>query len=306
MWRAAIFLFLLAGSNAFGQENYEWWNTIHHWDHVTPWQKYLTSTPAFLGPNGLPVPETKTGVMADRPSLEIAGEMHWGQGDKTRNLYGRFFSPIGSDRAGLGVWMVPVEYYVTDTATRDLRASREYDGKGYAVGDVYVETYVQLVKDRPHLPDILLTVNIKTASGSFDAARYTDAPAYYFDMSFGKTLTLQNKVITAIRPYAMGGFYCWQMNTENQNQDDAPLFGAGLYVDVKKLRIDNSINGFWGYMNNGDQPLVYRLKLETRMSSLVNYKLMLEEGLHDFPYTSIRAAVLLDMGKILPALVPSK
>jgi hypothetical protein len=279
--------------SASAQTDYSWWNKKHNWDGVTPWQQYLTSTPAYLGPNGLPVPETKTGLMPNRTSLEIAGEYHWGKGDKTRNLFASFFSPIGSDKAGLQVWMVPVEYYVTDTSTRDLRASREQDGKGYAVGDVYIGTYVQLVKDKPKLPDILLTINMKTASGGhFDAARFTDAPAYYFDMSFGKEYKLGEKIIRSVRPYAMGGFFCWQMNTEKHYQDDAPMYGAGVEVGVGLLKVDNSINGFWGYMDNGDRPLVYRAAIRSRaLQNPVKYKLQFEKGLHDFPYTSLRAGI---------------
>jgi hypothetical protein len=303
MRASVIFLLLFSiATTSSAQDDHRWWNQKHNWDGVTPWQQYLTSTPAYLGPNGLPVPETKKGNMSDKPLLEVSGEWHFGQGDYTRNLYSRFFSPLGSDRAGLAVWMVPVEYYRTDTVTRDLRASREFDGKGYAVGDVYVGTYIQLIKDKPRFPDVLLTINLKTASGGhFDAARYTDAPAYYFDLSFGKTLNFPNKIIHSIRPYAMGGFYCWQMNTEKHYQDDAPMYGAGLVAGIGIYQIDNSINGFWGYMNNGDRPLVYRASVKAvNPLSPVIFKVMFEQGLHDFPYTSIRAGIDLDLRVFKP------
>jgi hypothetical protein len=296
----ALFCWLcLHTSVAMAQNEFAWWNKKHDWDGKTPWEYYLTSSPAFMGPNALPVPETKTGLLPDKTTLEISFEGHFSTGDKTQNLFANAFFPIGSDRAGLAVWMVPVEHYKMDTVTRDLRAARDHDGEGYAVGDVYVGTYIQLLKNKPKLPDILLTINLKTASGGhFEAARFTDAPAYYFDMSFGKTFLFPNKLVEAVRPYAMGGFYCWQMNGGKHYQNDAPMYGAGFYADLKNIRIDNSLNGYMGYMKNGDRPLVYRAAITSRFSSAVNFKTMFEEGLHDFPYTSVRLGAELDLGRI--------
>lgn len=300
-----VFCLSLTLSTASAQDNHQWWNAKHNWDGVTPWPTYLTTSPGFMGPNALPVPETKTGLMPGKATLDLAGEGHYSRGDKTQNLYTELFLPLGSDRAGLSMWMVPIEKYWNDTITRDLRASRDFDGKGYAVGDVYLGTYIQIVKDKKYFPDLLLTINMRTASGQhFDAARFSDAPGYFFDLSFGKTKTFENSFISAVRPYAMGGFHCWQTHTEKYFQDDAAMYGLGFYLDIKNLRIDNSLDGYMGYQKNGDQPMVYRLKLQSQMPKSVNYKLMFEEGLHDFPYTSVRVGLSFDLGKMLPGLLP--
>ncbi|GIR12280.1 MAG: hypothetical protein CM15mP23_08550 [Cryomorphaceae bacterium] len=55
--------------------------------------------------------------------------------------------------------------------------------KGFASGDLLVELNALIFKNKN--TQFIFNMGLKTASGSqFRNARYTDAPAYYFDLSY--------------------------------------------------------------------------------------------------------------------------
>lgn len=270
-------------------QNYDWWTAKHNWDGVTHWTQYITLVPAYMGPNALPVPDSKDGSLPEKTILELAVENHYLIGDNTTNLYSKLYIPLFSKRVGLSVSIVPIEYYVMDTLTRDIRRSIEYDGKGISGGDFYFGTYIQIVKDRPILPDILLTINFKTASGTnLAAARFTDTPGYFFDLSFGKDFRLNNSLFKSIRPFGLLGLYTYQTYYVNNLQNDAFLYGLGFNLLTEKMEIVNYLGGYVGYLNIGDRPMVYRLTLRSKKKSGVNYKLMFQQGIINIKYTTIR------------------
>lgn len=190
-------------------------------------------------------------------------------------------------KVGLQIQIVPIEFYQMDTLTRDLRAARNRSGKGYAVGDFYVSTFVQVLENHKSLPDIMLSINLKTASGNkFSDARFTDAPAYYMDLSFGKNYTLNTSKKLSIRTYFMGGFYVWQIRGDTQPQDDAFLYGLGAKLKAERFTLSSSLAGYRGYLQNGDSPLVIRAELRTKFKNKLNYSFRYQKGLNDFPYNS--------------------
>ncbi len=281
-------------------QEYEWWNKNNNWDGVTHWTKYIIVSPEFMGPNALPVPDIKDGKLFNKTEFELDYDYHYSKGDITQNVFSKINIPFKSDNIGVSFSMVPVEYYDFDSITRDLRHSREFDGKGYSVGDVFIGTYIQLLSNKRILPDVLLTINIKTASGSnFSSARFTDAPAYFFDMSFGKEYYIKNTKLKSIKPYIMSGFYCWQTNDEAHFQDDAIIYGAGLNLNFNKFIIQNSFGGYIGYLNNGDKPCVYRAILKTNFNSATNYNIMYQQGLNDFYYKTFRIGLNINLDKIV-------
>ena len=283
-----FFVFFFSSFFSFSQ-SFIWWNEIHDWDGVTNCYRYLILSPKYLGPNALPVPEINNGSLLSNPSLFVAAENHYIKGDNTTNLYTSFRTPLFSDRVTLNLNFVPVEYYKMDTVTRDIRFARDYDAKGFSYGDLYVATYIQLVKDNDKYPDILLTINLKTASGgNLEAARFTDSPGYYFDISFGKDYVVNSKFIKSMRHYAMIGFYCWQTNSDINYQNDAFLYGLGTSILFKNIEINNQFGGYIGYQDNGDKPMVYRFELKGNKSSTVNFNFRFQQGLNDFLYTSVR------------------
>lgn len=272
---------------AFAQDS-QWWNELHNWDGVSSWKEYITYSSKYMGPNALPVPEINAGEFSRFTELELGLEQHLSPGDKTFNLLANVFLPVVKDRVGLRVNYRPVEFYEMDTVTRNERAARDYDPSGYSFGDIYFSTLIQVIKNHEKLPDLMLSINLKTASGTnLGNARHTDAPGYYFDASTGKTFQTGNKIITSWRPYFMWGFYSYQTNRNDYLQNDAFLYGIGFRVETPVVWIENQVGGYLGYFGNGDQPAVYRLKFNCRRESLLNCKLGFQIGLHDFPYYSV-------------------
>ncbi|MBB4080899.1 hypothetical protein GGR28_003538 [Lewinella aquimaris] len=273
-------------------QGFGWWNDRHDWDGVSPWQNYLILSPAFMGPNALPVPHLRNGSIRQRPEFSLAAEGHFSRGDDTQNIYAELFLPLFSDRVGLRVSSVPLEHYRMTPETRDLRRARDYDARGTAYGDIYLGTHIQLLRDRAGLPDLLLTVNVRTASGTrLSAARFTDTPGYFFDLSVGKSFALAEEKLS-VRPFALVGFYVWQTYHRNNPQNDAFLYGLGAEVAYGKFELRTGMGGYSGYRGDGDHPLVYRIQLATRRNMPLDYVLRFQQGLHDFPFSSLRIGIV--------------
>ena len=292
-------LFLFCNVLCFSQD-FNWWNDIHNWDGSTHWTQYLTLSPKYMGPNALPVPEFKTGEINDPLSLEVSGDAHFSKGDQTQNLFTKLFIPLYDNRVAFQLNWVPIEHYKTDTVTRDLRYSRGQTGEGTAIGDVYISSIFQVVKDHKKLPDILFSVNLKTTSGSkLTELRTTDTHGFWLDLSFGKTILLDRKLIKSIRPHIMGGFYGYQTLNLDEWQNDAPLYSAGVDLTLKRnLIFKNSIGGYYGYFGNGDRPLVYRTELKSNSNRGLDFIASFQYGIHDFPYKSLRLGVQFNLLKI--------
>ena len=294
-----IFYLLLPCSGLFAQTDYSWWDKIHHWDGHTPWIKYLTFSPAYLGTNALPVPEISKGSVGNKGTLELSADGHFSRGDNTQNLFTRLYYPVVRGIVAVESYVVPIEHFKMDIITRDFRAARIKSGEGTAGGDIYFATIVQLVKDRK-FPDMALRLGCRTASGTnVSAARYTDAPGYFMDISIGKEFGKENTCIKKIRPYAMLGFYSWQTNSDRWRQDDAFLYGAGIDLSSEKFTLSASAGGYKGYIKNGDSPAVARLGL-FRNGNHFNYGMSLQAGLNDYAYKSVRLSLVYNLpGKLM-------
>jgi hypothetical protein len=217
-------------------------------------------------------------------------EHYFGKGDKTNDFRIHLIIPVAKGRVGIEAKYVPVEFFSMDSITS--RTRRTFDGKaaeGKALGDVYFGTIIQLIKDHKVLPDLSFAMSCRTASGTArNYARYTDSPGYYLDFSFGDSYGKNIGFFRHVRWYGEIGFYCWQTYLDNYPQDDALLFGGGIDLDFKVFFINQSLNGYSGYMNNGDKPLVYRIDTGIKLGNsaiLIGY----EKGLRDYPFQCIRA-----------------
>lgn len=296
-------IFLLYSDLIFSQK-YDWWNEKHNWDGYSSWRSYLTFSAEKMGPNALPVPDINRGDFSDIAWFSGGVQHHFSPGDKTTNFLADLLLPVVPGRAGVYIHYVPWEHYSTDTITRDIRASRSYDTEGSSFGDVYFTTYVQILKDRERLPDIMFTINLKTASGTnVGSARHTDTPGYYFDISMGKTFSTGGKWLTHWRPHLMGGFYSYQTNRSDYMQNDAVLFGFGVRTGISDLFIDNQIGGYLGYFGNGDQPVVYRLNVSSSKSKKLSGKLNFQYGIHDVPWTSLSFSLVYTLRKFSLPLI---
>jgi hypothetical protein len=292
--RLHLLFTLLFLANIFplhAQEDISWWNNKHQWDGTTHWRHYIILSPAFLGPNALPVPEFRPAHLSERSLLEMGGEGHFSKGDQTRNLHTSLVIPLG-EKANFLIFSSPIEYYKLDSLTRDERRSRDYYSEGYAYGDLYFGTRFYLWHQRKATPDITAGAYFRTPSGGkLSAARHTDTPGYYFSVEISRNYQLTEGLFTKITPYLNLGFYVWQVMRDDNLQNDAFLYGAGVKMSTKSLEISSSAGGYQGYFHNGDAPLVLRLDIGQRREKRKSFwNLRLQQGLRDFPYSSARGS----------------
>jgi len=289
-----FFVLPLLKSWAQSDDNYDWWNNRHNWDGVSSWSTYMTLEPGKMGPNALPVPELKNGSLDTTLSLLLAPEVHFAPNDFTSDLYFQLNVPLKKIVA-LQVWWVPLEFYKTDTVVRDLRAARTREAQGIATGDVYFGTVISIVRNKQNVPDITLSINLKTASGTrLNDARYTDTPGYFFDVTTGKDFKLNAVTDWKIRPYAMGGFYVYQTNRTDYFQNDAILWGVGAELKNESWCFKAQYTGYSGYFKNLDQPAVLRLEVN-RFFKKSTALLRFQTGNESYPFTSIRAGMSWDL-----------
>ena len=255
--------------------------------------------PSTLGPNALPIPEIKSGKISENFNLKIAYENHTSKGDNTQNAFVELYIPVVSNKVALVLSVVPAEYYTLDNETVEIRNITTGTASGNAGGDIYVGTHIQVVKDKKNLPDILLSIDLKTASGTnTESARYTDAPGYIFDLSLGKDIITNASILESIRPFAMVGFYVYQTNRTDFRQNDAILYGAGVNLNFKKFRITSSYGGYKGYIDDGDKPNVLRSTLRTRFNSTINYEVRIGKGFNSNFYDAVRLGVNINLNFI--------
>ncbi len=298
-----VILILLGGlpKMVFSQD-YSWWNTHQNWDGITAWNNYMIYSPAYLGPNALPVPFSEKGRVQNRTFIRFYADVHSLPGDKTEDIGGRLYIPVVSGVVALEAWGIIQEHYQMTETEAIRRRVRHQKAGGFAVGDAYFAAVVRLLKGRK-FPDMAFRIGLRTASGNkLGDARYTDSPGYFFDLSLGKDLTLGVK--SHLRLYGMLGFYSWQTNLTNYQQDDAAMYGVGTDFHLHKSMLGINLDGYSGYFGNDtliiinpekpivfkDRPLVLRAKFEQWFGS---WKLGLryQAGLHDFQYQSVRLEI---------------
>lgn len=241
-----------------------WWNELANWDGQTPWQYYYTYSPRYFGPNAFPVPKMGDGKVPEKLIVDAAMEQYWGFGDNATNLNLRIDIPLYPKYVNLAVWMVPVEYYNTSIHVRNERLMRTKVPKGFAVGDVYIQTGIQILRDRPKAPDIMVNLCMKTAPGGpLTAARYFDTPGYFFDATIGKTFTFEKpKHLRSVTVSGRVGFLCWQSIRADQSmQDDAIIYGVRVGLTTNHWQYEVDFSGYQGWEHNGDCPMVLRAQV---------------------------------------------
>ncbi len=286
-----LFLFIFSHQN-FAQRNPELGDPYTNWDGFTHWTKYQIVSSAYFGPNALPVPEITTGYNSSVSEFEISAVNHFSKRDNTPNLFLRYSVPIAKSKVLLEFYAVPIEYFNMDTALRHERRTFMKLGKGVSQGDLYFSTNVQITKNHAFLPDLLFRMACKTTSGEhLKEARYTDAPAYFFDLSSNKRFRNHNSLIDSCEIFTRLGFYCWQTNIDNNPQDDALLFGVGFNLFFSDFVFNCGLGSYIGYINNGDQPIVQRFSLRKR-NKKIDYLLSFEAGIHDYKYNTVKFGII--------------
>ena len=76
-----------------------------NWDGITHWSRYIVISPGFMGPNALPVPEIKKGIIENRIEFELSQQNHFSKHDKTFNLFCDYISLLQIIRLPLNfIW----------------------------------------------------------------------------------------------------------------------------------------------------------------------------------------------------------
>ncbi|MFM8431658.1 MAG: hypothetical protein ACKOA1_02580 [Bacteroidota bacterium] len=286
----AFIYLILNASVCNAQEDYSWWNTIHDWDGITPWNLYMKISPSYFGPNALPVPELRDGSIDTLIRFETAVGVHFSEGDHTYDSRLRLSIPVVKGKVVLESSVVPLEFYQMDSVTRDLRAARDRDGKGRAGGDIIFTTRVVLMRGQGIKPDISFEASFRTASGTqLGAARYTDAPGYWFSLSTGRDFKTAGRFI--IRPYVTAGFYAFQTYDLRRLQDDCLLWGSGVDLKGDLWCWSVQLTGYVGHNDNGDRPALFRSYLRRQIGSW-SVQMRYQEGLHDFGYRSFHIGII--------------
>ncbi len=244
----------------------------------------LVYTPRYFGANAFPIPEVRSGRISDKYEIEVRYDYHKAKGDKTQNIFGRFFAPFGKGVAALDVRWIPFEYYKTSEAVRKERNAVNLSPQGdEAHGDVVVIAMFQLLKSKKWL-DAEASLGLKTASGNMLVdARHTDAASYWVDIHLGKDLFSNEKQKLNLRLALMGGFYCYMTNNLVHRQNDAWMLGGGFKFQVENIFLDVDVRGFDGYWNQGDQPMLFYTKLKYAYKNHAVY-FRYQDGLHDYIY----------------------
>jgi len=274
------------------EEDYTWWNEIHGWEPGMPgWRNWMHITPGYLGPNGLPVPEMKEGIIPAGSNIEIGAGAHFMHGDPTQDIFAKYYRSFCNNLIAVELYGVIIEHYAMSVEIRDERVARDYDGKGYSFGDFYFSTLLQLIKNRK-FPDTMLRLGCKTASGNqLEGARHSDSPGYFFDISFSKTYTKSDHN-QHIRPFGSLGFYSWQTNDELRLQNDAYMYGLGINLRSFGWSLSNSLSGYSGYKNERDKPVVYTFDLNHAIKkNAIRFQYIY--GIRDWKYQTIRLSYLI-------------
>ena len=287
--RICLFLFLILSFNANSQsadEDYAWWNELHGWEIGMPgWRNWIKITPGYLGPNAIPVPEVKRGFLNLKSEFELTASSHFLKGDPTQDISGRLFVPFAQSKIAVEIYGVILEHFAFSEDIRNERFARIEDGKGFATGDLYFSTLIQLSKDRK-FPNTLFRMAAKTTSGNqLEGARNTDSPGYFFDLSFSKNLGQTETGL--FRPFGLAGFYSWQTNDELNLQNDAFLYALGADYERNGMVLTASWSGYSGYKDERDRPtqLNFELRKDYNRSA---FRIQYIHGLRDLEYKTIR------------------
>lgn len=260
--------------------------------HVSKW---IQVAPGKMGPNALPVPEMDYALVGSRSSVKFGGHLNIMEGDTAFNSYLDFYWAVAPGKVAVRIWGFPTETFRTSNEVRNERQIY-YDDEGWRTtgGDLWISTFIQLLKNHNSIPDIALNYSMKTTTGSILHARYTDSPAHYFYAAAGKSFFTENGFLNEVRLSAMGGIYIWQTNKVEMAQDEGPLFGVGLKLRHKAISIYNEAGGYdgygaYGYMDVEDynKPLVYRARL-TKEGKNFDWQLEYKTGWIDYNYTTVK------------------
>ena len=251
-----------------------------------------------MGPNALPVPDMDYALLDSMSNIEFGVHSHFMEGDTAVNSYISFYWSVVPKRVVVNIWGFPSETFHMTNAVRDDRQIY-YDDTGWITnpGDLWISTFVQLIRGHKKWPDLSMNYSFKTTTGWATHARYTEAGANYFYGAFGKSFYPKKGFIDEVRLAGLGGFYVWQTNKVELAQDEGPLYEIGLIIKHKNMSWTNEVGGYSAYdaydyigVTGDNDPLIYRTRL-TRTGEHFLWKLEYQGGFHDYHYQTFRFSV---------------
>jgi len=271
----------------------DWWIELHGWEEGNDWTEKMIYTTSFFGPNAFPVPEIQDAKLPDKHTAEVSSDIFWGYGDQTQSISTKLSYVFIPGRLVVSGWGVIFEHYKTTTEVRDSRASIIEDAKGtILIGDFYISTLISLIKEKKYIPALNLDLVLKTSSSSSPkGARFFDTPGYYFNLTAGKSKNFSDSFVDELKVSGNIGFLCYQTNKYYQN--DAPLYGLGLDVVSGNFTLQNILAGYSGWLNKGDRPLVYRLKLSYKKGNYGFFS-QYQHSLRDYPFKRLQTGFSID------------
>ena len=284
--RLLISIFFTSITHLAFSQDHDWWAKNVQWDNQSSWTTYINFKPRYLGPNALPIPELSGGEVPSKSSLSIQSQSHFMKGDHTYNTLMKGLYEVMPGRIALEIMWIPVEYSVVSHKLKTERNVfwRFYNNR-WASGDVFLQTYLQLLKSEGRQMGLMLRIGHRLPSSTMlGAARFTDAPGYYFDLSSALQLPNRFKLLT------MAGFYVWQTNSVDYYQNDAFLFGLGLVRSFGAFNLEANFRGYLGYLGRGDDPLAAALT-STYTHGKWQWRLGFQQGFLDLRYTTINFGI---------------
>jgi hypothetical protein len=295
-----LLFFILLGFSGFGQSR-----STKDWidfgsSHINKW---LQIAPGTLGPNALPVPYMDYALLDSVSNIETGVHAHFMKGDRAVNSYLSLYWAVVPKRVVVHIWGNPTETFQTDNSVRDERQIY-YDDTGWITqsGDMWISTYIQLLRGYKKWPDISINYSAKTTIGGATQGRYTDAPANYYYAAFGKSFFTRKGFIDEVRIGILGGFYVWQTNKVELAQDEGALYESGLDLIHKNWSWRNEVGGYNGYgayqyigVDDNNDPLIYRTNLKFS-GKRFDWKYEYQTGIHDYYYQTYKFSVIYRFG----------
>lgn len=189
--------------------------------------------------------------------------------------------------AALEVDGVPLELFQVSSATQARLAAR--DREGIAPGDVRVGARFLFARERGARPAIGGRFVVKSTTGKgLESLRFTNAPAYVFDVLAGKDLLPRGR----LRALGKVGFLAWQV--ASGRQDDALNFGATLRArSARGASLSAELRGYAGWREY-DKPVVVGITAGVPAGRRVELTASLDRGLtRDAPPFDMRVGLVL-------------
>lgn len=266
-------------------------------------QNKINFSPAFFGPNALPVYEISDARIPKETQFRCSGNFFFGFGDHTKSLDFKVNIPLLPERVSFEATHLAVEFWKVTPEVYHYRGMTGDKLKGIAWGEFYCQTNIWLIKERENMPSFVLSGGFKTATGTgFSQRRNYDSPGYFFTLEIGHSYYPKYPFLEEVRMVGYLGFLCWQTTTNAQN--DAFTYGGKIVLRNRLFDFQNMLSGYSGWIANGDTQLVYSSRLTFKRPKFTVFK-EYQYGINDFPYHNVRLGCSFTLSSLTPRLTDS-